>query len=801
MSVAPDFGCGAPVALRITATTAQGVFIVDFQLPTNVPAVTSTSNTSGPAVPIPDDETNVANMPLNVSGIIGPITKVRVKMFITHPVSDDLDISLVGPDGTEVFLALGNGGDANFGTDCPADANDTIFDDDADTPIDDGDNPFVGTFRPVDDLTPFINKSGASVNGTWNLRVEDTFSGDAGTIQCWALEITSTPAVSATFNSAGPVAIPDNNPSGAELPVTVSGVTGPIAKALVNLHLTHGSTDDLDISLVGPDGTTIDLSSDNGTGANYGTDCPANGNDTVFDDSAEDSITDGDNAFVGTFQPEQLFIAFNGKSGAAVNGTWKLKVVDDETGVAGNIECWTFTILTVTCANGGGECAIPPAPEINLSGNSVSITDGDNSPTATDHTDFGGALINGGTVSRIFTIENTGPLGLNLTGTPKVTIGGTNAGDFSVTVQPASPVSSGGGTTTFTVQFDPTASGLRTATLSIANDDNDENPYDFAIQGTGVAEVSVEVSPASVIENGASNLVYTFTRNDTNGALTVNFSVGGIATFNSDYTQTGAATFTSATGTVTFDAGSATKTVTVDPTPDTADEPNETAILTVTAGAGYNVGSPAAATGTITDDDPTPSISIADLQLNEGNTGTTAFTFTVTLSHPSSETVNVDYATQNDSAIAPGDYSAISPAQTLTFVPGDTSEQFTIQVNGDTSVETNETFFANLSNNSANATMADGQAVGTINNDDTDVTVAVSPASVSEDGATNLVYTFTRMGVNGGALTVNFSVGGTATFSTDYSQTGAATFTSATGTVTFDAGTLPRRSPLIRQPT
>ena len=68
------------------------------------------------------------------------------------------------------------------------------------------------------------------------------------------------------------------------------------------------------------------------------------------------------------------------------------------------------------------------------------------------------------------------------------------------------------------------------------------------------------------------------------------------------------------------------------------------------------------------------------------------------------------------------------------------------------------------------------QATGTITNDDTDVTVAVSPASVSEDGATNLVYTFTRNGVTSGALTVNFSVGGDATFGTDYTQTGAATF-------------------------
>ena len=54
--------------------------------------------------------------------------------------------------------------------------------------------------------------------------------------------------------------------------------------------------------------------------------------------------------------------------------------------------------------------------------------------------------------------------------------------------------------------------------------------------------------------------------------------------------------------------------------------------------------------------------------------------------------------------------------------------------------------------------------------------MAVAPSSVDEDGATNLVYTFTRTGDTTGALTVNFTIGGTATFNTDYTQTGAATF-------------------------
>ena len=72
--------------------------------------------------------------------------------------------------------------------------------------------------------------------------------------------------------------------------------------------------------------------------------------------------------------------------------------------------------------------------------------------------------------------------------------------------------------------------------------------------------------------------------------------------------------------------------------------------------------------------------------------------------------------------------------------------------------------------------------------DDTDVSVAVSPLSTAEDGAGNLVYTFTRNGVLSSGLTVNFSIGGTATFSGDYAQSGAASFSPPTGTVTFTEG-------------
>jgi CSLREA domain-containing protein len=133
--------------------------------------------------------------------------------------------------------------------------------------------------------------------------------------------------------------------------------------------------------------------------------------------------------------------------------------------------------------------------------------------------------------------------------------------------------------------------------------------------------VGVSVSPAAVLEDSGNTLVYTFTRDQTAGSLTVNFDVGGTATFgggNPDYNQSGAAPFTSSSGNVTFADGSPNATVTVTPIADTNTEPHETVVLTVTSGTGYNVApnpGNASATGTITNDDcPTTFVvnSVAD---------------------------------------------------------------------------------------------------------------------------------------------------------------------------------------------
>lgn len=81
-----------------------------------------------------------------------------------------------------------------------------------------------------------------------------------------------------------------------------------------------------------------------------------------------------------------------------------------------------------------------------------------------------------------FTIENAGTADLIIM-TP-LTLGGADTDQFSIQVQPTSPVAADG-STTFTISFSPTSPGTKTVTIAIGNADADENPYEFAIQGAG----------------------------------------------------------------------------------------------------------------------------------------------------------------------------------------------------------------------------------------------------------------------------------------------------------------------------
>jgi uncharacterized repeat protein (TIGR02543 family) len=222
--------------------------------------------------------------------------------------------------------------------------------------------------------------------------------------------------------------------------------------------------------------------------------------------------------------------------------------------------------------------------------------------------------------------------------------------------------------------------------------------------------------------SGTSNMVFTVTLSAVSASnVSVNYATAnGTAVAGSDYTLT--------TGTLNIPAGQTTGTISVPIIGDTTYEPNETFSV--------NLSSPTNATindgtgiGTITNDDVL-TMSINDVSLAEGNSGVTNFVFTITLNGASSSPVTVDYATANGTAVAGPDYNSIASA-TLTLNPGETSKTITIQVNGDTTYEADETFYVNLSNASG-AVITDAQGLGTILNDDAmptyALTMAVSPA-------------------------------------------------------------------------
>ena len=143
-------------------------------------------------------------------------------------------------------------------------------------------------------------------------------------------------------------------------------------------------------------------------------------------------------------------------------------------------------------ANGGAACSA--SPEINIMGNGNNINNGAATPSITNDTDFGNVSVSLGTNPNTFIIQNTGTGTLHLTGTPRIFITGTHGSDFTITTNASATVPASG-STNFTITFNPSASGLRVASVSIVNDDSDENPYTFNIQGQGTATVQeIEVN-------------------------------------------------------------------------------------------------------------------------------------------------------------------------------------------------------------------------------------------------------------------------------------------------------------------
>jgi hypothetical protein len=112
------------------------------------------------------------------------------------------------------------------------------------------------------------------------------------------------------------------------------------------------------------------------------------------------------------------------------------------------------------------------------------VAAGDLLPGGADGTDFGAMDLAGDGRSHAFTITNSGQGTLSLTGAPLVLVSGPHAAEFTVSIPPPSTIAPGG-SGSFTIRFQPAATGLRQATVALIHNDPGPNPYAFAVQGTG----------------------------------------------------------------------------------------------------------------------------------------------------------------------------------------------------------------------------------------------------------------------------------------------------------------------------
>lgn len=167
----------------------------------------------------------------------------------------------------------------------------------------------------------------------------------------------------------------------------------------------------------------------------------------------------------------------------------------------------------------------PPAPEIEVVGNSVSIADGATTATSANDTDFGNVEINTAGLSHTFSINNTGTSTLTL-GADAVSLSGAGSAPFTVDLQPDVEVSALN-STDFTLTFAPTTADPFTATVSIANDDADESPFTFVVAGQGALPppaLAIDAEQVKVSDNLTFTVPVSLTLNG-NVIPSVGFSI------------------------------------------------------------------------------------------------------------------------------------------------------------------------------------------------------------------------------------------------------------------------------------
>jgi hypothetical protein len=233
-------------------------------------------------------------------------------------------------------------------------------------------------------------------------------------------------------------------------------------------------------------------------------------------------------------------------------------------------------------------------------------------------------------------------------------------------------------------------------------------------QGIGTIlndDATLSIADTSVTQpsSGVATMTFTVTLSQaTSFPVTVNYGTANNTAFAAkDYVAT--------SGSLTFNPGQTSQTISVLIIGDPAYDPTETMYVNLSGSSNATI-SRSHAVGTINNTNAAPVLNISSVVLNESDGATTTFTFTVTLVGPTELTTTVQYSTADGTAtVADGDYTAASG--TLTFTPGHMTQTITVTVNADASTTASEIFYVNLSS-PVNAVLGTAQGTGTILNDD-----------------------------------------------------------------------------------
>jgi PKD repeat protein len=296
------------------------------------------------------------------------------------------------------------------------------------------------------------------------------------------------------------------------------------------------------------------------------------------------------------------------------------------------------------------------------------------------------------------------------------------------------PFTAGGGSLTVTAPNDARSAPAGDYFLFVL-DANDVPSIGRVVRLGGVPVTpSLVIGDVSVNEGTAAGNTAVFTVT-LNGAaaqtVTVNYATSGAS-------ATSGTDFSSRSGSLSFPAGTTSRTISVPTIADALVESNETFTVTLSGAANATIGD-ATAVGTILDDDAPASSALAvnSISVPEGNSGTPVAAFTVTLAPASAQNVLVSYRTLPGSATSPADFT--STTGTLTFAGGTTTQTAQVPIEPDLLTEGNETFSLELFN-PVNAVFATAVGTATIIDDDSGTATAtyvvtVGENDVNEDGA------------------------------------------------------------------